>query len=112
MGTWGCHFHEVNALVYTHLPDYNAPHVAVRTVVRAPPGMCAHRRGRRGFPRLEPGPAGRWPGRRGRRAAPPPGDGRPHTGVPGLRDGRPAGPNPIGPPTGWDPPGAAAGVAG
>src|SRR5712692_3182499 len=33
---YGCHFAHVNGLVYTQLPDYNAQHVAARTVVRAP----------------------------------------------------------------------------
>src|SRR5712691_12457483 len=93
--------HALNTLVYTHWADYNAPHVGVRTVVRAPPGMCAHRRGRRGGPRLEPGPAGRRPGRRGRRAAPAPGDRRPNAGVTGLGDARPASPNAIGRRTAW-----------
>src|SRR5712664_579443 len=34
---WGCHLAQVNRLVYTHFPDYNAPYVAIRTVVRAAP---------------------------------------------------------------------------
>src|SRR4030081_2052710 len=48
---WSSHFGQVNTLVYTHFPDYNAQHVAARTVVRAPTGMCPRRRRRRCAPR-------------------------------------------------------------
>src|SRR6266851_473309 len=51
---WSGHFLQVNTLVYTHFPDYNAPHVAIRTVVRAAPGMCVDRSRGRGAAGMEP----------------------------------------------------------
>src|SRR4029077_13356933 len=83
-GFYGCHFPQVNTLVYTHFQGYNAPHVAIRTIVRAPPCMCAGWSGRRGPPRLEPHAARRRPGCGGGGAAPAPRDGGPGPGVPRL----------------------------
>src|SRR5713101_2705700 len=71
---WGRHLAQVNRLVYTHFPGYNAPHVAIRTVVRAAPGMCAGRNLGRGAAGLEPHPTRRRAVRCGGRAAPAHGD--------------------------------------
>src|SRR5450759_369317 len=88
--------HALNSLVYTLLRDYNAQDVGARTLVRPPAGMPPGRNGRRGLPRLEPGPAGGRPVARRGRAQAPAGGRRPDPGHAGGRAPRAPVADPIG----------------
>src|SRR3981081_4001995 len=91
-----CHLSQINRLVYTHFPDYNAQHVAARTLVRPSPCRCTACDLGGGRVCLWQGKARRGAGPRRGRAAKPAGDRRPDPGVPGGGAAWAADPDPIG----------------